>query len=158
MTTTTQQRDWRAEVMWRISGQARLDRFVRERHLELHMTLSGFLLSCVMLWQGVILLPGGPDAVAPFNDVLMRVAPVENWGWFAILVGLMQITGTLLAWTGFVPPVKQIRLVTSGATCFYFSAIAAALLFGGYAFGPAMYMLVAVPLSVRDLSEASRMR
>lgn len=122
------------------------------------MTLSGFLLSIALTWQGAVLIPGGPEPVAPFTDVLIRAAPLWLWGGMALTMGQAQFWGTALAWLGYVAPVRWARIVTSAFACFYFTAVGVALLCGGYSFGPAMDLMVAVPMSVRDLNESVRMK
>ncbi len=158
MAVTTREREWRSQLLWRISGQARLDRFVRADARSLHMTLAGALLSLVMFTQGVVLAPNLLGAIStPFTNILNRAFPIEVWAGFAMTVGALQFSGYTLAWLGIVPPQRRLRLITSSLVCGYFACICTALILGGFTFGPAVYALFVVPFAVRDLSEARRM-
>lgn len=156
MANATAIRTWRGQMGWRISGQARIDRWVRAESRSLHLTLSGALLSLVMLLQGLVLLPQFPGQVsAPFSDILVRAFPVEWWGGFAILVGGTQLVGYTLAWLGLVRPHRALRRLTASCVLGYFSAICVALLLGGYSFGPPTYLMLVI-LGIRDLTEAGQ--
>lgn len=139
---------------WRLSGAARIDRFVTADR-SLHLTLSGALLSVVMVLQGIVLLMPVTTSVAPFAGILDRILPVELWGCFALLIGVVQCTGYALTWTGIVPPQRTARMFTAACTSGYFSAIATTTVLGGFTFGAPVYLMLVV-LATRDLNESYR--
>lgn len=139
---------------WRLSGAARIERFVTADR-SLHLTLSGALLSLVMVLQGVVLLAPVPPTIAQFTGILDRIAPLEVWGYFALLIGIVQCAGYALTWTGIVPPQRTARLFTAACTSGYFSAIATTTVLGGFTFGAPVYLMLVV-LATRDLNESYR--
>ena len=140
-------------MAWRLSGQARIDR-IRATSRAQHLTLGGILLSLVMVWHGVVFLPVGNLAPAePFAMVISNIAPLAWWGVAVTAIGSVHLGGHLLAWMGYMTPVRRARIVVACFVSAYFALTAVALSASGYSFGPAIYIAATV-LAVRDLNNA----
>lgn len=143
----------RQAMAWRLTGQARIARIAASGRAQ-HLTLVGGILPMVMLWQGLVLLPGSTEPAPAFALVLGQVLPLTLWGALVMVAGALQGGGYTLAYLGLMQPLRRTRIAVASIVVGYFVLAGMALVFSGFTYGAAAHFALAL-LGARDLTNAA---
>ena len=134
MATIVKVPTWRS----RLTGQEMIRRFTLEG-IRTSIDKSEVSLALILAWWGIVLSPYGPNASASALLVTTAIGTPYIWAACALLLGLPQLVGILLAWCGIFAPIRRLRMALLLGSVVWWGTFATSALLQGLPIAPVVY-------------------